>query len=278
MSRPTFTRRTFLASSAIAPTLLRAQEFDKDGARIKLGIASYSFRKFSRAEAIRMTKQLDTPYLNIKDFHLALDSTPDQIDAARKEFADAGITIVGVGTIYFKESDTDGAIRHRFEYTKRLGAPLIVCAPAVALLPKLETFVKEYDIKIAIHNHGPEDKVYPSPQSALAVVKDLDPRCGICMDIGHTARTGADPAAAIAEAGPRLLDMHAKDLADFSAKESQVAVGEGKMPMQKIFAALIHIGYKGCVNLEYEIHPEDPMPGMTKSMAYMRKLLAEATA
>jgi len=250
------------------------------GADIKLGVASYSFRKFPRAQAISMTKELGTPYLNVKDVHLPLDSTPEQIDAAVKEFHDAGIILVGCGTVTFNKDD-DADIRQKFEYAKRAGFPLIVSAPTHAVLPRLEKFVKEYDIKIAIHDHGPEDKNFPTPQSVLEAVKDMDPRMGLCMDIGHAARTGADLVASIQQAGPRLLDMHAKDLADphnsdwKAARDSQVDVGEGKLPIRQIFAELVRIKYNGCVNLEYEIHPDDPLPGMKKSFAYMRGVLGQ---
>ena len=112
------------------------------------------------------------------------------------------------------QKDDEADIRSKFEYAKRAGFPLIVCAPTAETLPKLEKYVKEYDIKIAVHNHGPEDKNFPTPQSVLKAVKGMDPRCGLCMDIGHTSRTGADIVESIQEAGPRLLDMHTKDLAD----------------------------------------------------------------
>lgn len=250
-----------------------AQEYKLGGADLKLGVASYSFRKFSREQAIQMTKQLGTTFLNIKDFHLALTSTPEQIEAAKKEFADAGITLVGCGNVSFAKDDP-ADIRSKFEYAKLAGFPLIVCAPTAVTLPKLEPYVKEYNIKIAVHNHGPEDKNFPTPQSVLAIVKNMDPRCGLCMDIGHTARTGVDIVESIAEAGPRLLDMHVKDLADSKAKESQVAVGEGVLPFPRIFLQLIKIKYNGCVNLEYEINESDPMPGMEKSFSYMRGVLA----
>ncbi len=139
----------------------------------------------------------------------------------------------------------------------------------------LEKYVKQYNIKIAVHNHGPEDKYFPTPQSVLTAVKNMDPRCGLCMDIGHTSRTGVNIVDSIAEAGPRLLDMHTKDLADPMVKESQVAVGEGKLPIKQIFAQLIKMKYKGCVNLEYEIKDNDPLPGMKKSFVYMRGILDE---
>ena len=259
--------------AALAGANSRAQEYRINSSDIKLGVASYSFRKFSRAEAIAMTKQLGTPYLNVKDFHLALTSKPEEIDAAKKEFADAGIILVGCGNVSFAKDDEDD-IRRKFVYAKRAGFPLIVCAPTHVTLPKLEKFVKEFDIKIAVHNHGPEDKNFPTPQSVLAVVKNMDPRCGLCMDIGHTSRAGADIVASIMEAGPRLLDMHTTDLADPMVKESQVAVGEGKLPIPQIFKQLVKMGYDGSVNLEYEINETDPMPGMQKSFAYMRKVLS----
>jgi sugar phosphate isomerase/epimerase len=273
------TRRAWIGSTAAATTAiatsrsLRAQQYHIAGADFKLGIASYSFRKFSREQAIQMTKQLGTPYLNVKDFHLPLDSTPEQIDAARKEFADAGIIVVGCGNISFQKDDA-ADIRGKFEYAKRAGFPLIVCAPTAVTLPMLEPFVKEYNIKIAVHNHGPEDKNFPTPQSVLKIVKNMDPRCGLCIDIGHTARTGVDVVESIAEAGPRLLDMHVKDLAETRVKESQVAVGDGKLPFPQIFLQLIKLKYGGCVNLEYENDEENPLPGMQKSFSYMRGVLA----
>ncbi|MGA8028724.1 MAG: sugar phosphate isomerase/epimerase [Bryobacteraceae bacterium] len=277
MSYLTISRRSLLSTVPGAIGLAAAQQYHIAGADFKLGVASYSFRKFSRAQAISMTKELGTPYLNLKDVHLPLTSTPEQIAAAKKEFDDAGIILVGCGTIYFKTGD-DADIRPKFEYAKRAGFPLIVCMPDRDVLPKLEPYVKEYDIKIAVHNHGPEDKNFPTPRSALEMVKNMDSRCGLCIDIGHTARAGSDVVESIAEAGPRLLDMHVKDLADPTAKESQVPVGEGKLPFPQLFLQLIKMKYGGCVNLEYEINENNPLPGMQKSFSYMRGVLAGITS
>jgi sugar phosphate isomerase/epimerase len=268
-------RRQVLKSMPLALAALdaRSQEYRIGRSDIKLGVASYSFRKFPREQAIAMTKQLGTPYLNVKDFHLALSSSPAEIDAARKQFADAGIVIVGIGNVNFQKDDP-ADMRPKFEYAKRLGAPLIVCAPTHQTLPKLEPFVREYDIRIAVHNHGPEDPHFPTPQSVLEVVRNMDPRCGLCIDVGHTARTGTDVVEAIRTAGSRVLDLHLKDLADLGAKESQVAVGEGKIPIAPIFLELIRLGYKGSANLEYEIEENNPLSGMLKSFSYMRGALA----
>ena len=146
--------------------------------------------------------------------------------------------------------------------------------PAVETLPRIEKFVKEYDIRIAIHNHGPEDKLWPSPLDVLKAVKNMDPRMGSCIDVGHAVRAGTDLVQAIQEAGPRLFNIHMKDLTNFHDKESQVAVGEGIVPVRKMFEALAAIQYQGFVDLEYEIHPDDPMPGVIASFSYMRGVLA----
>ena len=274
------TRRDWMLTAGVAGLSVSSrplvgQSIDMgNGFAIRLGVASYSFRKFSRAQAIEMTKAIGTPYFNIKDVHLKLDSTPAEIDAARKEFADAGLIVVGGGNISFPDSDSDAQRRAKFEYARRIGMPLIVCAPTHNTLPKLEGLVKEFDIKIAVHNHGPEDHQFPTPQSVLEVVKNMDPRCGLCIDIGHTARTGVDVVESIAEAGPRMLDMHLKDLKDLRVKESQCDVGEGKMPFPEIFRQLIKMRYPGYANLEYEINENNPLPGMQKSFSYMRGVLA----
>jgi sugar phosphate isomerase/epimerase len=239
---------------------------------IRLGVASYSLRKLSRVQAIAAVKELKTPFVNIKEFHLPYNSTPDALEAGRKEFEDAGLKIVGGGTISLRE-DSDDDIRKYFEYARRSGMPLIVVAPTQQTVPRIERFVKEYDIKAAIHNHGPEDKFFPGPRDALKVVKNLDPRVGLCIDLGHTARTGVDVVQALAEAGPRLLDIHIKDLRSLSKSDSQCRVGEGAMPVPAIFKQLHKINYRGCVNLEYEIDAENPLPGMIQSFAYMRGVL-----
>ncbi|MGB6691696.1 MAG: sugar phosphate isomerase/epimerase, partial [Terracidiphilus sp.] len=239
-----------------------------------LGLASYTFRNFSRAQLIAFMKQLNITGLNAKDAKDHLPMAPDEEAKALADYAAAGIHLHAAGTVYFPK-DEDDDIRTKFEYAKRAGIRVIVAGdPALATLPRIEKFVREYDIRFAIHNHGPEDKVFPSPLDVLKAVKGMDPRMGCCIDVGHCVRAGTDVIHAIHAAGPRLFDMHIKDLADFTAKESQVAVGEGKMPVRGIFEALIKIKYPGWVDLEYEIHPDDPMPGVIESFAYMRGVLA----
>jgi len=241
---------------------------------IQLGLASYTFRNFTREQMIGFLKQINVDSLNAKDVkdHLPADEKGEA--KALADYAAAGVKLHAAGAIYFRK-DEDADIRSKFEYCKRAGIPVIVAGdPTPETLPRVEKFVKEYDIKIAIHNHGPEDPVWPSPLDILKLVKNLDPRIGCCIDVGHTVRAGTDVVQAIHEVGPRLFNVHMKDLANFQSKESQVAVGDGKMPIREIFAALIETKYKGFVDLEYEIHADDPMPGVTASFAYMRGVLA----
>jgi sugar phosphate isomerase/epimerase len=241
---------------------------------IKLGMASYTFRNFSREILIANMKVLKLSAVNCKDTmdHLPMDPTGEAKAVAA--YKAAGITITGAGTVYF-DKDEDDDIRAKFEYLKRAGAPLVVAGGGTpAILQRVEKFVKEYDIKFALHNHGPEDKMWHSPLDVLAVVKNMDPRMGCCIDVGHCARAGVNPVDAIKAVGPRVFDLHVKDLKDFTSKESQVDVGDGIIPFKGIFEALIALKYTGHVDLEYEINGDDPMPGVVKSFSYMRGVLA----
>ena len=241
-------------------------------APVRLGIASYTFRKFDQAQLTRSMRQLDVRYLNLKDVHLAMGSA-EEVRRQAEAYRAAGLELTAAGTIYFTK-DEDADIRSKFEYCKAAGIRLIVGAPTRATLPRVGRFVKEYDIRLAIHNHGPEDKEWPSPLDVLSAVKRMDARIGCCIDVGHTIRAGTDVVEAIRKAGPRLFDVHMKDLANATEKESQVAVGRGIMPVRSIFELLIGMRYGGCVDLEYEINAEDPMPGVIESIAYMRGVLA----
>jgi sugar phosphate isomerase/epimerase len=280
----TLSRRDFACSSALVAAafaassdvfaLAQERPSADEASPLRLGLASYTFRNFSRAQMIGCMKQLNVSALNAKDVKDHLPTNAQEEAVALADYSAAGARLHAAGTIYFPK-DEDADIQSKFEYCKRAGIAVIVAGdPAPETLPRIEKFVKEYDIRIAIHNHGPEDKFWHSPLDVLKAVKGMDPRIGCCIDVGHTVRAGTDVIQAIHEAGPRLFNVHVKDLANFQIKESQVAVGDGIMPVQKMFEALIAIRYKGFVDLEYEIHPDDPMPGVIGSFAYMRGVLA----
>jgi len=275
-----FSRRDFLRSSALAataaaalPAIAEPRAETGKPSPVNLGMCSYTFRNFTRDQMIPFLKQLDMDELNVKDAKDHLPTDPEQEAAAVADYKANGIKLHAAGAIYFRKN-TDDDVRAQFEYVKRAGIPVIVGGdPTPETLPRIEKFVKEYDIKIAIHNHGPEDKLWPSPLDILKDIQGMDPRIGCCIDVGHTVRAGTDVVEAIHRVGPRLYDMHMKDLTSFTDKESQVAVGQGKMPVREIFEALIAIKYPGFVDLEYEVHADDPMPGVIASIAYMRGVL-----
>jgi sugar phosphate isomerase/epimerase len=261
------TTRAVPASAAVSAAVGAAEP------PIKLGLASYTFRNFTRAQLIGFMKQLQLTDLNAKDAKDHLPMDPALEAAALADYAAAGIQLHAMGTVSFNKND-EADVRSKFEYAKRAGVRVIVAGdPEIETLPLIEKMVKEYDIRFAIHNHGPEDKIFHSPLDVLKAVGHMDPRMGCCIDVGHCERAGVDPVSAIHAVGPRLFDMHVKDLTDFTSRESQVAVGRGKIPFRGLFAALIATGYKGYVDLEYEIHGDDPMPGVIESFAYMRGVL-----
>lgn len=271
------TRRDFLRSALAGGAALgiaRNLAAQPSPNSIRLGLASYTFRNFTRAQLIAAMKQLSITDLNAKNVKDHLPDNPEQESAALADYASAGIRLHAGGVIPFTKED-DADIRQKFDYARRAKLAVIVAGDIpVSLLPRIEKFVKEYDIRIAIHNHGPEDKLWPSPIDVLNAVKSLDVRMGCCIDVGHCVRAGTDVVDAIHAAGPRLYNVHMKDLTDFHSRDSQVAVGDGKIPIGDIFIALKKTNYKGFVDLEYEIEPDNPMPGVERSFAFMRRTSA----
>ena len=254
-------------------TVRRPRNTASRGEAVRLGVATYSLREFNREEAIDMITALDAQIVSVKSFHLPYELPPDELEAAANEFRRAGLTLASSGNNNIEE-DTDEHVRMFFDYARNAGIPMLIIAPHPDVLPRIERFVEDYDISVAIHNHGPEDPYYPAPSDALKLIHDMDPRVGLCVDVGHTTRTGKDVVQEIADAGDRVLDVHMKDLRDLSDKESQCIVGEGEMPVAEIFRQLTSMSYEGSVNLEYEIDPESPLDGMQRSFAYMRGVLA----
>jgi sugar phosphate isomerase/epimerase len=244
-------------------------------APLKLGVASYSMREFPLDRALEMAKTLGVTYMTFKDVHVPRTDPAEATRALRAKIEAAGITIMGGGTITVPNNAAQ--IEKEFQYARNAGFPLIYIDPEPEALDTIERMAISYDIRVAIHNHGPEDKRWPRPQDAYAAIKSRDKRLGLCIDVGHTTRTGTDAVQACRECGDRLYDMHVKDLASKTAKESQVAVGRGVIDFPGLFRTLIAIGYQGQVGLEYEINARDPLPGMIESMAYMRGVLAAVT-
>lgn len=274
-------RREFLVTGALASSAIFtgkiafAKGLDKrekdtelpTDKTLKLGIAGYSFLKFDLEKSLAMMRRMNVKFLCIKDFHLPLDSSDQQINNFHQELREAGVTGHSVGPIYMKSRvDIDRA----FIYAKRVGVNLIIGIPEIKDLPYVSEKCKEFDMFYGIHNHGPQDKVYPNASIVYNYVKDLDHRLGLCLDMGHDARDGADPIKDLTNYKDRIFDLHLKDVTKASAEGTTCELGRGVIDIPLFIKTLDKIGYKGICNLEFEKDMKDPLPGMAESVGYFR--------
>jgi sugar phosphate isomerase/epimerase len=251
---------------------IRNQRFEiRRKIQFELGLASYSLRKFKLDETLAMTKRVGLKYIAFKSFHLALDSTPEQIKEVVAKVKKAGLELYGGGVIYM---NSEAEVHRAFDYAKAAGMKVIIGVPKPELLKLVDKKVRQYDIKVAIHNHGPGDKTYPTPASAYEKIKNLDKRIGLCNDIGHTQRAGVDPSVSAEKYADRLLDVHIKDVTEAAAKGHGVEAGRGVIDIPRFLRTLIKIKYAGIVSFEYEEDADDPLTGLAESVGYVKGVLA----
>ncbi len=236
-----------------------------------LGMASYTFRAFGLDQTLAMTQRLGLKRISFKSFHLPLEASAGEIRAVVDKVRAAGLELYAGGVIYMR---TEAETRQAFGYAKTAGMGIIVGVPNHDLLPLVNKLVKEYDIRVAIHNHGPTDKVYPTPQSAYEKIRGLDRRIGLCIDVGHTKRSGIDPGLDAVRFIERLIDVHIKDVTDDTEKGETCEMGRGVVDIPFFLRSLIQMGYAGTVSLEYEKDDKDPLPGAAESIGYLRGVLA----
>lgn len=236
-----------------------------------IGMAGYTFREFTVEKTIEMMKRIGVTNLSLKDFHMPMNSTREQINAVLEKFKIAGINVYTVGVVYMK---TRESVDQAFEYAKMAGVKMIVGAPDYELLSYVEKKIKTYDFKMAIHNHGPDNPLYPNATDIWDHVKDLDPRIGICIDIGHTTRDGQNPSVDIMKYKSRIYDIHIKDV-DKAAKEGKtIEMGRGIIDIPKVVATLRKIKYSGKCSLEFEKDMKDPLAGIAESIGYFKGVMA----
>jgi len=279
-------RRAFLAAAGAAvaslaagsPVTAPAAQDPLPGTRkpgrkppFELGLASYTLRKFPLEKALEMTRRVGLKYICLKSFHLPLEARPDEIAQAAAKVKDAGLVLYGGGVITMKDQ---AEVDQAFAYAKAAGMKTIVAAPRPEVLPHVEKMVRQYDMQVAIHNHGPGDKVYPTPQSVYEKVRELDKRIGLCIDVGHTLRIGADPIESAEKYADRLHDVHIKDVTAATAKGATVEVGRGVIDIPAFLRTLLKIDYRGIVAFEHEKDENDPLAGLAESVGYVRGVLA----
>jgi inosose dehydratase len=237
----------------------------------ELGLASYTFRAFSLDDALAMARRLDLRKISLKSMHLPLESALDQIKAVAAKIKAAGLDLYAGGVIYMTK---EAEVRQAFDYAKAAGMRIIVGVPNHELLSLTESLAKKYDIRVAIHNHGPTDKIYPTAQSVYDRIRPLDARMGLCLDIGHEERCGLAPAASAERCADRLFDVHVKDMSASTAAGTAVEIGRGVIDIPRLLGTLTKVKYAGAVSLEYEKDEKDPLPGAAESIGYVRGVLA----
>ncbi|HVF82383.1 MAG TPA: sugar phosphate isomerase/epimerase [Flavisolibacter sp.] len=260
------------SASALPSADKKDVEYPGDWTDFKVGIASYTFRKLSLDDTIKALQRLNLKFISIKDFHLSLNSTKAERSAAMQKLKDAGITPLSCGNITLQNNETD--VRRAFEYAKDCAMPAIVCSPDPNSMALLDKMVREYDIKLAIHNHGPEDKRFPSPYDVYKAVQGYDQRIGLCIDVGHTARARVNPAEAILKCKDRLYDLHFKDINTTEPNGTTIEAGRGVLHLPAIVKALQKIKYPHLVSIEFEGWEADPLPAVAETVGYTNALLA----
>ncbi len=276
-SRRNFIQKTALgiAGSAAIPFVSNACShkipYFKKESNLPIGIAGYTFAKFDVNQAIAMMKRLDIHFLSLKDMHLPLNSGDEKIKEVLSKFNEANVKVYTVGVIYLK---TKEAVDEAFAYAKKVGVNMIVGVPNYDLLDYTEQKVKATDIRIAIHNHGPEDALYPGPENVYNHIKNRDRRMGLCLDIGHAVRAGANLEKAIKEYKESLFDLHIKDVTGANKDAKAIEIGRGVIDFDALTTTLNNINYKGVCSIEFEKDMTDPLPGIAESAGFFRGVLA----
>ncbi len=233
----------------------------------KLGMAGYTFVNFDLDTTLKTLKDLDVHYLCIKDFHLPLNSSDEAIQQFHDKCAEYDVTGYAVGPIYMKSKE---AVDQAFDYARRVGVNLIVGVPDYDLLPYVDQKVKEYDFNYAIHLHGPDIVTYPDATDVWENTKDLDPRIGMCLDVGHDLRNGCDPVADFRKYHSRVFDVHIKDVTEASKAGTGIQIGRGKIDYPALIDVMREVNYTGVCSLEYEKDMKDPFLGIAESIGYFK--------
>jgi inosose dehydratase len=237
----------------------------------KLAIAGYTFAKLDLDQSLAMMKRVDVGLLGVKDFHLPLTSSREVINQTLAKMKSFGVQPYGVGPIYMK---SEGSVDQAFAYTKMVGVDLLVGVPDIQFLPYVEKKVKEYNIRVAIHNHGPDLPLYSSAEDIWKEIKNLDSRIGFCLDIAHTKRLGLDPIETYIKFKDRIFDFHVWDVDKPEKAGWCVEAGRGIIDFPKFFRTLRETKYSGTCSLEYGKDMKDPLPGIAESIGYFKGVLA----
>ncbi|MGD9647795.1 MAG: sugar phosphate isomerase/epimerase family protein [Pirellulales bacterium] len=269
-----FTRRTFLATGAAAAAGIalrsrRAHAAEPDTSKyggFLMGMQTYSLRGFGVEQALDYVKELGLHSVELFDAHFPSKSSAEQIDAMQARLKAAGIQALAHGVNPFTKDHE--ANRRWFEFAKRAGIRNLTADPHEDAFDSLDKLVAEYDIRIAIHNHGPGAR-YDKVVDVLNAVKGRHPNIGACADLGHYIRSAEDPVRAIHLLEGRLFGIHLKDFAEQKGQTHGVILGQGHLDVVGVFKALKKVNYPAdaCLALEYEEKPDNPLDDIRACLA-----------
>ena len=279
-----FNRREFLQASVAgvgAATLcgtVTAADAKDPYLGLKMGIQSYSLREFKAEAALEHSKSLGLKYWESFGSHLPISSVPKQIEAHKELLAKYGITLVAYGVLGFDSNEN--AAREKFDFAKVMGIKSLSADPNPdkATFDLLDKLCAEYDIAIAIHNHGPGHR-YNKISDVEKVVKDRHPKVGACVDTGHYLRSDEDPVEAIERFGKRVFGCHLKDVktteVDGKRQKQFKIAGEGDLKVVDLLKALKKLDYQYCLALEYEENAKNPLPDIEACLKHVRECAAK---
>jgi sugar phosphate isomerase/epimerase len=282
-------RRRFLKLSAAAalgatffdaPAILHANALVKEDdpfGGFPLGAQSYSLRNYNLVEAVRHLQGMGLHYVEMFSKHL----DPNADDAGTKKvldlLKDADITLNAHGVNGFTKDHA--ANRKVFEFAKRAGIKNITANPEKDAFDSLDKLCEEFDIRIAIHNHGP-GALYDKISDVTSVIKDRHKNIGACIDTGHFIRSKEEPVKAVHALKGRVFGLHIKDEEKQDGSSHNVIIGTGHLDLVGLFSALKETEFPadGAISLEYEANPENPIDDMKQCIEAAKVAIAKVAS
>lgn len=284
-------RRDFLTASVLAAPILRADTVEASRKRFggfDMGIQGHSLREFPIEKAIEMiANDLKLHWVEFSRAHLPLQPRDRGRYAGPAVSAERIQEVKGLlrkhrlaSTAHGVNSFSGDAAANRkvFELAKVLGVRNLSAAPTPDAFDNLERLVAEFDIRIAIHNHGPRSG-FPTSADLARALDSRHPHIGVCLDTGHILRSGEDPVKAAQTLKGRIFGVHLKDVAEMKEKTESVVLGKGHLDVTGIFRALRKAEFPadGALSLEYESDPKDPLPSIQECLGIAAKAARAAT-
>jgi sugar phosphate isomerase/epimerase len=251
----------------------------------QLAIHSYTFQKFSIFDAIDKANALGVKYMSISG-SVIMDGTnkistvtlSDEQRAAidQKLKADGFGNFVNMGVVQLPADEA--RCRKVFEFAKKWGIGILVAEPQPDALDTVEKLCKEYNIKVAIHDHPRGHSIYWNPDFVLAAIKGRTPLMGACADVGHWMRSGLDPLECIKKLDGHIICLHFKDLNEMGPDAHDVPWGTGVGKTKELMAELKRQHFHGAFCVEYEYHWDNSSPEIAQCVKFFNQTCDELVA